>query len=84
MCKKEVKTVLKGLRNLADPPSSFKVVQSKHYRVRWDMKNDTGETVGMKATISGTPSDRSWKRIHKSDMRRQFRDKNVTNEIDYI
>ena len=84
MCKKEVKTVLKGLRKLADPPSSFEVVQKSHFRVKWEMKNDSGETVQMKATISGTPSDRSWFKVHKSEMKRQFRDKNVTNEIDYI
>ena len=82
--KKEIRTVLRGLRKFADPPSSFEMVQNKHIRVKWDMKNDSGETVTLRATIGWSPSDPSWFKSHKKQMERKFKEMNISEDINYI
>lgn len=84
MCRKEIRTILRGLRKLADPSSSFEMVQNKHIRVKWDMKNDSGETVTLRATIGWSPSDPSWFKSHKKQMKRKFKEMNISRDIDYI
>ena len=84
MCKKEIRTVLRGLRKFADPPSSFEMVQSRHIRVKWDMKNDSGETVTVRTIIGLSPSDPSWFKSHKKQMERKFKEMNISEDIDYV
>jgi len=84
MCRKEIRTVLRGLRKFADPPSSFEKVQNKHIRVKLNMKNDSGETVTVRATIGSSSSDPSWFKNHKKQMERQFKEMNISEDIDYI
>ena len=71
--RKDVRTVLKGLRNLADPPSSFEIVWSKHIKVKWDMNNDLGKRVTLKTTLGATPSSAHWFKEHKRVIHKNFR-----------
>ena len=48
------------------------------------MKNDSGETVTLRATIGWSPSDPSWFKSHKKQMERQFKEMNISEDIDYI
>ena len=81
---KEVKSVLKGLRQYADPPSSFSMVQRNHIRVSWDMTNDDGERVTVKDTISGTARDTNWIHSHRKQLKRKFKDLNISTEVTHI
>jgi hypothetical protein len=54
--RKDIKEVLRLLRQYADPPSSFSMVHRKHLRVSWNMTNDDGEKVTVSTThrVTGT------------------------------
>ena len=81
---KEVKDVLKGLREYADPPSSFTMVQNNHLKLSWEMKNDNGEKVLVRSCLSVTPSDTNWMYSHKRSLRIEFNRLNITTDIDHI
>jgi hypothetical protein len=79
--RKEVKTVLKGLQEYADPKSSFKVQKGNHLKVSWDMTNDNGEQVNVLYVMGCTPSDGRWKFNHRQSLRKVFRENNITCEV---
>ena len=83
MCK-EVKNVLKGLRQYADPPSSFDIRCRKHFRVSWDMTNDDGEKVTVRTTIGSSPNGAFWMKNHKRQLKRTFRELNISTEVTHI
>jgi hypothetical protein len=82
--RKEVKTVLRGLRQYADPPSSFSIVQRNHIRVSWDMTNDDGERVTVKDTLSGTPTDTNWIHSHRRQLQKKFNELKISTEVNHI
>jgi hypothetical protein len=82
--RKEVKDVLRGLRQYADPPSSFSMVQNNHIRVRWDMTNDDGERVTVKDTISVTATDKNWIHSHRRQLQRKFKELNISTVVTHI
>ena len=81
---KEVKIILRGLRQYADPPSSFTMVENNHIRVRWDMTNDNGDRVTVKDTLAGSASDVNWIHSHRRQLQRKFKELNISTEVNHI
>jgi hypothetical protein len=81
---KEVKSVLRGLRRYADPPSSFEIRCKKHFRVSWEMLDDDGMKVTVRTTIGWSPSDPYWRNSHKQQLRRRFNELNISTEVTHI
>ena len=82
--RKDVKEVLRVLRQYADPPSSFSMVHRKHLRVSWNMTNDDGEKVTVSTTIANSPSDRNWRKHHTQQLKRRFTELNISKEVTHI
>ena len=78
---REVKDTVKGLREYADPKSSFNVEHGKHLKISWDMINDDGERVNVLYVMGCTPSDYRWKLQHQQSLRKVFRENNISCEV---
>ena len=78
---KEVRDAVKGLREYADPKSSFEVSYGNHVKVSWDMTNDDGERVTVQYFMGLTPSDWRWRLNHRQSLRKVFRENNITCEV---
>ena len=78
---KDVRDAVKGLRQYADPKSSFDVSWGKHLKVSWDMTNNDGEQVNVLYVMSGSPSDGRWKSNHRQSLRKVFRENNISKEV---
>ena len=81
---KEEKDTVKGLREYADPKSSFNVEHGKHLKVTWDMTNDDGEPVSVLCIMAKSPSDWRWKHNHQRNLKRTFRELNISTEVTHI
>ena len=56
---------------------SFKDLSGKHHKWTWQMYNRHGEVVDLWVTLSRTPSDNNWKKIHHANINRQLRDLDI-------
>ena len=81
---KDIKRVLKGMKRYANPPSSYGFRLNKHYRVSWKMLNDNGEIVTVRTTIGSSPHGACWMRNHKTQLKRTFRELNISTEVNHI
>ena len=81
---KEVNRVLRGLRQYADPPSSFNVHQNKHIKVKWEMLNDNGKRVTVTTVMGWTPRDCNWMKSHKKQLQHTFRELHISTEVNHI
>ena len=84
MCNKDVKEVLKGLEQYADPASSFNVRCRKHFRVSWEMLNDNEEKVKVMVTVPTSPSYGHWKHQHRVQLKKRFRELNISSDVTHI
>ena len=83
MCKDAMITV-QGLREYADPVSSFDVRHRKHYRVCWEMLNDDKVKVKVMVTVPTSPSCSHWKHQHRLQLKKRFRELNISREVTHI
>ena len=81
---KEVKDVVKGLQIYANPPSSFCIQQKSHLKMSWEMFNDDGERVRVPCILPVSPSIWRWKENHQRNLKRTFRERNISTEITHI
>ena len=79
-----MKSVLKGLRQYADPPSSFDIRCNKHFRVTWEMLNDDGDRVKVGVTLGVSPNKYFWKKTHKRQLQNRFNELNISTEVTHI
>ena len=78
--KKEVKEVVDGLREIADPPESFRLWQNGHYHITLEVKDLNGNQSKLRFPVPYSPSDFRWRLAFRTQLRRKIFEQNANTQ----
>ena len=75
--RKEIREVVNGLREIADPPESFKVWRNGHYQVSLEVKDLNGNQTILRFPMPFSPSDYKWRLAFRTQLRHKILEQNA-------